>query len=125
MATPLKGEIDPKPTGSIAAPTAKAAAQASLPATLDPEDRRRALGAMAIALDPQGNGATVHWDNPVSKAHGLVTPVGYAYPSNDLVCRNFSAQFDTSTGSQTQHGAACRDKSAQWTIAELRPAKTD
>jgi len=123
VATPLANGIDPKPTGSINAPTPKA--PAALPATLDAEDRRRALGALAIALDPQGNGAAVHWDNPVSKAHGLVAPVGYAYPSNDLVCRDFSAQFDMPSGVQTRRGAACRDKSAQWTIAELRPAKAD
>jgi surface antigen len=125
VATPLASGIDTKPTGSINAPAPKPA-PATLPATLDEEDRRRALGALAIALDPQGNGAAVHWDNPVSKAHGLVAPVGYAYPQNDLICRDFSAQFDTSGGGvQTKRGAACRDKTAQWSIAELRTARTD
>jgi surface antigen len=124
VATPLANGIDSKPTGSIPAPP-KAAATASLPAALDAEDRRRALGALAIALDPQGNGASVRWDNPVSRAHGQVTPLGYAYPANDLVCRAFSAQFDTAAGAESARGAACRDKTAQWTIAELRPAKAD
>jgi hypothetical protein len=104
---------------TAAAPGSKTA----LPAALDPEDRRRALGALAVALDPQGNGAAVRWDNPVSKAHGLVTPLGYAYPSNDLICRHFSAEFATTVGNQTEQGAACRDKNAQWTLSELRPGQ--
>jgi surface antigen len=113
---------DSEPTGSIASASPPRAAPA-LPASLDDEDRRRALGALDIALDPQGNGATVHWDNPVSKARGSVTPAGFAYPQNDLVCRAFSAQFVTASGTQANQGAACRDKNAQWVIADLRPAK--
>jgi surface antigen len=125
VATPFGGDFDASPTGSISGPKAKVADPAALPASMDEEDRRRALGALAIALDPQGNGATVRWDNPVSKAHGQVTPLGYAYPSKDVICRDFSALFDTRAGAQAAHGAACRDKSAQWAIAELRPAKAD
>jgi hypothetical protein len=117
------GAPDPEPTGSIA--TAPAKPRAFLPATLDEEDRRRALGALEIALDPQGNGAPVRWDNPVSKARGSVTPAGLAYPQNDLVCRAFSAQFETSSGAQAQRGAACRDKNAQWIVSDLRPANKD
>jgi hypothetical protein len=111
-------------TGSIAAPP-PAPRKPALPAALDEEDRRRALGALAIALDPQGNGTTVQWDNPVSKAHGSMTPTGFAYPENDLICRPFSAQFQTSSGPQSAQGSACRDKSAQWTLAELKLAKKD
>ena len=92
IVTPLAPDVDAEPTGSIAhvAP--------ALPKALDDEDRRRALGALALALDPQGNGATVRWDNPVSEAHGLVTPLGYAYPAKELVCRQFSAKFETRAG---------------------------
>jgi surface antigen len=115
------GPTDWEATGSIAPASAKKAP--GLPVALDDEDRRRALGALAIALDPQGNGATVHWDNPVSKARGSVTPAGYAYPANDLICRDFNAQFTTASGPEMTRGAACRDKNAQWTLAELRPTK--
>ena len=65
----------------------------------------------------------MHWDNPVSKAHGLITPTGFAYPSNDLVCRGFSARFDAVSGAEAARGVACRDKNAQWSLAELRPEK--
>jgi surface antigen len=114
--TPLNADADMEATASIAPATPK---KPALPAGLDEEDRRRAFGALAIALDPQGNGATVHWDNPVSKAHGLVTPVGYAYPENGVICRKFSARFETGAGGETQAGAACRDKNADWTLAEI------
>ncbi len=123
VATPLDGGIDAEPTGSISAPPPQGAASSHLPLALDEEDRRRVLGALAIALDPQGNGASVRWDNPVSNAHGEITPVGFAYPSKDLICRKFSARFDTPASSRLEQGAACRDKNAQWKIAELQPAK--
>lgn len=116
------GAIDRQPTGTIAArPTAAPA----LPGSLDEEDRRRAMGALAIALDPQGNGAPVHWDNPQSKAHGQIAPVGYAFPNKSLVCRKFTAQVVTAKGAREASGSACRDKNADWTLAELKPNKPD
>ena len=127
IVTPLKPDVDQEPTGSIAptrAALSSAAAQpAAFPASLDSEDQRRALGALAIALDPQGNGATVRWDNPVSKAKGSLTPVGFAYPMNGLICRGFTAQIDTAAGSQAARGVACRDKNADWSLAEYQPAR--
>ena len=127
VTAPFGEGVDSQPTGSIpaAAAAGKPSKPAALPAALDDEDRRRAMGALAIALDPQGNGAPVRWDNPVSKAHGQVTPVGFAFPSKDLVCRKFSAQFDTPAGARIEQGSACRDKNADWTIAELAPVKAD
>jgi surface antigen len=121
MAPPAPG-VDSLTTGAIA-PNPKRSAQPALPAlpaALEQEDRRRALGALEIALDPQGNGAAVRWDNPESKAHGLVTPVGYAYPEQDRICRKFVARFETGAGAETDHGAACRDKNAEWSLAEIR-----
>ena len=112
---PLTPELDSLATGTLAP------RKPALPAALDQEDRRRMLGALDIALDPQGNGGTVRWDNPVSKAHGLVTPVGYAYPAEDHICRKFIARFETGAGAETDHGAACRDKNAEWSLADIRP----
>ena len=123
VATPLEGGIDTQPTGSISAPPPQGDAASHLPAALDEEDRRRVLGALAIALDPQGNGASVRWDNPMSKAQGDITPIGFAYPSKDLICRRFSARFEIPAGAHVEEGSACRDKNAQWKIAELQPAK--
>jgi len=118
VAGALDSDVDKQATGSIG-PAVAAPARPVLPASLDEEDSRRAMGALGIALDPQGNGATVHWDNPVSKAHGLVTPVGFAYPDNGVICRKFAARFETRTGAESRTGAACRDKNAVWTLTDL------
>ena len=116
VVTSLKSDVDAQATSSIAP---DAPARPALPAGLDEEDGRRAMGALGIALDPQGNGATVNWDNPVSKSHGLVTPVGFAYPENGLICRKFSARFETTAGAESRSGAACRDKNAVWTLTDF------
>jgi surface antigen len=121
VVTPFGVGVDNEPTGAIA----QGKGPGALPAALDAEDRRRALGALALALDPQGNGATVRWDNPVSKAHGVMTPLGYAYPANDLVCRHFSAEFVTRSGAEAKQGAACRDKNAEWVVSDLHAAKVE
>jgi hypothetical protein len=115
---PLSPDVDMRATGAI--PTPAAPARPALPAALDEEDRRRAMGALGIALDPQGNGASVAWNNPVSKAHGTMTPVGYAYPENGLICRKFSAHIESAAGLETDSGAACRDKDAMWTLTDFR-----
>ncbi len=54
----------------------KAAGLGTLASELGPEDLRRADAAMSVALDPQGNGAAVSWDNPQSGIKGSFVPVG-------------------------------------------------
>ena len=56
---------------------------------LDAEDRRREKAALATALDPQGDGATVHWENATSGSKGAITAVGHAYPADGKICRAF------------------------------------
>ncbi len=87
------------------------------------EDWRRARAAMATALDPQGAGSTVAWDNPDSGLKGKFIPSGKAYPENDLVCRAFVAEIDLKNGEKTLQGKACADKDGDWTVADLQPLK--
>lgn len=113
-------------TGSIArAPTGGAPARQNLKLSseLDAEDLRRAAAAMAAALDPQGNGAAVKWDNPQSGAHGSFTPTGFPYPLDGRVCRAFVAELMTGSREERLVGAACRDKTADWALIRLDPAK--
>ncbi len=91
--------------------------------SLSPEDRRRAIAAMTTALDPQGSGSTVAWDNPDSGVKGNFVPMGNAYPDNDLVCRDFAAELTLKTGDRSMHGTACADKSGHWTITDAKPWK--
>jgi len=90
---------------------------------LDGEDWRRAKAALSTALDPQGNGALVGWDNPDSGNKGSFRPVGKAYPLESGICRVFLAEIDRKGEAQTIQGTACSDKQGQWTIAEAKPWK--
>ena len=76
-----------------------------------------------MALDPQGNGAPVAWDNPLSGAKGMFTPVGEARPSDDKICRAFLAEIGGAVPSQSLQGVACRDKTGDWAFTEVKPWK--
>jgi surface antigen len=78
---------------------------------------------MATALDPQGNGSTVAWDNPDTGIKGKFIPNGQAYPENNLVCRAFIAELDLKSGEKSLDGKACADKTGDWTVADLKPSK--
>jgi len=100
-------------TGSIPAPY--------IAHLLDAEDWRRAKAALATALDPQGNGSLVAWDNPESGHKGSFTPVGKAYPADAKICRVFLSRIDRKGNEQSMQGTACADKGSDWTIAEIAP----
>jgi surface antigen len=91
--------------------------------TLDQEDWRRAKGAMGLALDPQGNGSPVTWENPQSKARGSFTPVGQAKAVDDKICRAFIAELGGSLKSEQLQGDACRDRSGEWNVGKVQPWK--
>ena len=102
-------------TGSIPPPSA------ALSPFLDQEDWRRAKGALGIALDPQGNGAAVSWDNPRSGARGSFTPVADAKAVDDKICRAFLAEVGGAAPARSLQGAACRDKAGDWTLGDVKP----
>ncbi len=104
-------------TGSIDKPAP------SLASSLDPEDWRRAHAALGVALDPQGNGAPVAWDNPLSGVRGTFSPVGAAYPSDESVCRAFLAEIGGKAAARHLQGVGCRDKAGEWRVADLKPWK--
>lgn len=90
-------------------------------AALDVEDWRRARGALGLALDPQGNGEPVGWDNPRSGARGSFTPVGPAKAVDDRICRSFLASVGGSLPARSLQGSACRSKDGEWSIGEVAP----
>lgn len=91
--------------------------------SLDQEDWRRAKGALGLALDPQGNGSAVTWENPQSKARGSFTPVGDAKAVDDKICRAFLADLGGSLKSEQLQGDACRDRAGEWTVGKVQPFK--
>lgn len=104
-------------TGSIPKPPP------TLCKTLDIEDTRRASAALSTALDPQGSGASVNWDNPQSGAKGAFTPVGAAYPLDGKICRAFIADVNARDAGEKLQGVACREKTAEWMLTEVKPFK--
>jgi len=101
-------------TGSIPRPP-------TLSRALDAEDMRRAVAALGTALDPQGSGASVNWDNPQTGAKGSFTPVGQAYPLEGKICRAFLADVAAKETEERLQGAACREKTAEWALTEVKP----
>ena len=90
---------------------------------LGAEDWRRAQAALAVALDPQGNGRPVKWDNPETTLRGSVNPTGLPYVANDLVCRDFLASVIAPTGGRFLRGTGCKPSGGEWTLTRVRAAK--
>jgi len=89
--------------------------------TMDAEDWRRAKGALGLALDPQGNGEAVNWDNPKSGAKGAFTPLGPAKAVDDRICRSFQASVGGALPENALKGSACRSKDGEWMIGQIAP----
>lgn len=85
---------------------------------LNPEDWRRARAALGVALDPQGSGASVSWDNPDSGLKGSFAPVGQPFVQDDEVCRAFIAVMHNHSSLQ---GTACRPSGGDWSVKEVKP----
>lgn len=104
---------DPVTTGSIG-PVSPLAHE------LDFEDWRRARAAMAVALDPQGNGGRAAWDNPETKHAGAFSPSTRPFVQDDRVCRGFMAELDLGAGEFREiSGAACRHSEGMWRIDRI------
>ncbi len=108
---------DPVVTGSIAK------RPVSFGPDLGDEDWRRARAALGVALDPQGNGRPVKWDNPESGLRGSINPTGLPYVSNDLICRDFLASVIAPERSRFVRGTGCKPSGGTWELRHLRASK--
>lgn len=118
--------VDREPTGTIAktavAKPLNREMISPLSHNLDVEDWRRARAALATALDPQGNGATVAWDNPQSGHKGTFIPVAAPYPVDGQVCRAFIAKIEAAEAKENVQGSACRvGGTDDWNVQDVRP----
>lgn len=101
--------------------TASVPARSSLATRLDPsldeEDWRRAQSALSLAVDPQGPGLPVNWDNPASKRKGMFVAAGNMTIVQDTICRPFSATLVQPGGKEAKHaGHACRLGPGEWAL---------
>jgi surface antigen len=126
MGLSSKGEDEVAMTTASTLPVRTAVANgplAGLAPDLGAEDWRRAEGAMALALDPQGNGAPVSWDNAQSGMKGTFTPVGGPFLKSDEICRAFLASMSLQSGPVKLQGTACRPSGGEWTVKDAKPWK--
>jgi hypothetical protein len=111
--------LDEDVTGSIRA-SAPPPAASPLPA-LGADDWALASKALASALDPQGPGAAVLWENTASGARGSITPVGLVYASDGQTCRAFLAEIAGAAAVQRLQGRGCREGQGGWAVSDLKP----
>jgi hypothetical protein len=105
---------DPETTASIAPrPVSPLAPE------LTEEDWRRAKAALGVAIDPQGPGTLVSWDNPENSRKGSFIPLGAPFVKNDEICRRFKANLKPSE--KDLQGTACRPSGGDWTISSVAP----
>ena len=116
VSMPITSLLDRDTTGSISPKPVS-----PLSPDLGPEDWRRAKAALAVALDPQGNGAAVNWENPETRQKGTFAPVGAPFVKNDLVCRAFVASLAAGEEPRWRQGSACRPTGGEWTIQDVKP----
>ncbi|WP_375464330.1 RT0821/Lpp0805 family surface protein [uncultured Methylobacterium sp.] len=108
---------EPTVTGSIGR------RPASFGGDLGDEDWRRANAALAVALDPQGNGRPVKWDNPETGLRGSVNPTGLPYVANDLICRDFLASVVAPERSRFVRGTGCKPSGGAWELKRIRRSR--
>jgi surface antigen len=111
---------DEMSTGTI---TLKTPGVSPLSPDLTAEDWRRASAALAVALDPQGNGASTGWDNPETGLKGSISPVGSPFVKDHEVCRAFLATTVTSRGQDWVQGSACKPSGGEWAVKGVKPWK--
>lgn len=115
MSFPMGSMLPEDMTGSLAT--------VPFGALLDEEDRRREKAALATALDPQGDGSTVHWENPKSSRKGSLTAVGHAYPQDSHVCRAFLGEMRDGASTRAVQGTACTMSAGEWVVRDVKPFK--
>ena len=108
-------------TTSSVTPRGRKATQLS--PDLGEEDWRRAKNAMGVALDPQGSGAPVTWDNPDSRMRGTFKPQGQPFVKDDEICRAFTATVSGRDKNAAVEGTACRPSGGEWVLKEVRTKK--
>jgi surface antigen len=115
--TEITGSITPRP------PVSNKAETSPFSPSLDQEDMRRQRAALATALDPQGNGGVVRWDNPESGSKGSFAPIGNAFLVQHDICRVFVTAVIERGREDWFQGTACRVMQGDWRMRDVKPWK--
>jgi surface antigen len=110
------GAVNGQPYAAALAPALTG--KAALSPKMDAEDARRSQSALALALDPEGKGVPVNWDNPQSGSKGSFRSVGDYFLVGNQLCRRFAADFTMTSAASAYDGQACRSGPQSWVIVE-------
>ncbi len=114
--------LAPEPPEEVTGSIAPAPVAQTLFHDLGPEEVRRSRAALAVALDPQGNGQPVKWDNPESRMRGEIAPGGPPFVEANEICRTFSAILQApEAATKRVVGSACRLSGDGWILRKLQP----
>lgn len=114
---------DSEITGSITK-SASPKSVSPLSPKLNEEDWRRAQSALVLAVDPQGNGAAVGWDNPESGTKGSFVASGALFLIENRVCRPFKASLNKPEPETLLQGTSCRLGPNEWVVRDVQAAST-
>jgi surface antigen len=115
MASFVPNLHDDETTGSIAKP--------QLSDWLDREDWQSAKTAFSQALDEKNVAEATSWDNPKSGTKGTFIAIGEPFPGMSGPCRAFHADIDRQATDKALEGTACANRSGEWQVTEVKPAK--
>ncbi len=87
---------------------------------LDEEDRRRQKAALATALDPQGDGSPIRWENPRTGNQGMFNPQGHAFTMDGKVCRSFIGELKQDSNQKAILGTACAVNAGDWEVHTMK-----
>jgi hypothetical protein len=95
------------------------------PAAEPPAEGDLAVARAAVreVLAKGGKDVSMPWENPMTGAHGTVTPLASTYSQDGLTCRDFLASYVKNGSESWLQGAACRAERGKWEVRHLRPWK--
>jgi surface antigen len=76
--------------------------------------------AATASLDSNAGKASAQWDNPLTGAHGAVTPVAATYLDGNAECRDFLSSYRRDTAEAWLQGQACRNNSGTWEVRSIK-----
>jgi surface antigen len=114
-------------TGSVKPQLVSAAPPTPTTTTVPEVDWRASKAAFSQAMNRTDAGASVMWDNPLTGAHGSITPLSKAGPTeHGRTCRAFLLSRVQGEDESWHQGEACLAGKVGWKVVAVRPlaAKT-
>ena len=84
-------------------------------------DVAAASAATSTLFERSAGEASTTWENPLTGAHGTITPLATAYRDNGIECRDFLASYVREKAEAWMQGEACRNIAGRWDVRDMKP----